>query len=329
MDLLALPFDQYQRYTAAAQIAAQVRAHLGQASLHVLDVGGFFRTRQDQGILPLSHFLPEDRVVAVDLIAESLPNYVLASGLSLSFGDKAFDLVVSCDTLEHVPSASRCAFVDELLRVTDRYLVLIAPFDGSLTRQAEQYLHQYLTVQGIHNQQLQEHLAYGLPSADSLRISLKERGLVAVDLPDGYLPYWLTMMLIKHTPGQSPDFYLELDSYYNRHLSPGDHHEPAYRRTFVVAQPGNEALLAGIADALQPTDIPPANPNLDFASDLIHLLDSTQRTGPVPALRQAESQVAALEAENSRLRQMIAGYERGYFIRLTRWLHSQRERLRR
>ena len=60
VDLLALPFDQYQRYTTIAQIADLLRADLNQSALRVLDVGGFYRTRCEQEILPLVHFLPQD-----------------------------------------------------------------------------------------------------------------------------------------------------------------------------------------------------------------------------------------------------------------------------
>jgi SAM-dependent methyltransferase len=333
LDPLALPFDQYQRYTAVAQIADQVRTRLGQSHLRVLDVGGFYRTRLGQSILPLVHFLPQDQVLAVDLIAKPLPNYALASGRSLPFGNQAFDLVVSCDTLEHVLPADRPAFVDELLRVACHYLVLIAPFDSELTRQAERTLSEYMIAQGIHHEQLQEHLDHGLPTVADLGSIFAKHGLAATDFADGYLPNWLAMMLIKHTPGESLDFHLNLDRYYNRHFSPSDRREPAYRHVFVVAKPGDEALLPNIADVAQLTDPVHASPDLGFAVDLIDLLDQSQPTALTKTLRQtqiqladARSRLAALESENARLRQLVAGYERGRFIRFMRWLHNQRLR---
>jgi hypothetical protein len=45
-------------------------------------------------------------------------------------------------------------------------------------------------------------------------------------------------------------------------------------------------------------------------------------------LEDVRSQLAVLESENAHLRQTVAGYERGRFVRLMRWLHFQRERLR-
>jgi SAM-dependent methyltransferase len=330
-DLLARPFDQYQRYTIVAQVAELVRAHLGQPRLRALDVGGFFRSRWGIGILPLAHFLPQDDVFAVDLVAESLPNYALANGLSLPFHDQAFDLVISCDTLEHIPPPSRSAFVDELLRVARHCLVLTTPIASPLTDAAERILHEHITALGGHSRELQDHLDHPLPALNELLAQLAEQGLEAVDFADGYLPHWLMMMLIKHTPGQSLDFHLELDRFYNRHFSAGDRREPAYRHVLIIAQPGDEMLLPAIGEAFCPADAPFPSPNLDFASDLIRLLNLSQGAVWEETVQQinnqlieAHARLAVLEAENARLQKLVAGYERGRFMRLMRWLHQLR-----
>jgi hypothetical protein len=331
IDFLALPFDQYQRYTVAARVAEQVRTSLGLARLRVLDVGGFYRTRRGQDILPLCHFLPEDNVVAVDLATEPLPNYAQASGLALPFAGGKFDLTITCDTLEHVSAGARPAFVEELLRVSSHCLVLIAPFDSEYTRRAEQILQDHLAAQGLHHEQLDEHLRNGLPDAESLRALLKERGVAAIDFADGYLPNWLAMMIIKHTPGPCLDFHLDLDRYYNRHLSPGDRREPAYRRVFVVAQPGREALLQAITRAVCTAGETQASHDLEPPASPTQWLEQSQTLALEKALCLADgllaetrSRLSNLEAENAQLRQLVAGYEGGRFIRLTRWLHNQR-----
>jgi hypothetical protein len=46
-------------------------------------------------------------------------------------------------------------------------------------------------------------------------------------------------------------------------------------------------------------------------------------------LSAAQSQLADLRAENARLQQTVAGYERGRFIRLMRWMDGQFRRGRR
>jgi hypothetical protein len=322
-DLLSLPFDHFQRYTIASEIAEQARAYLAQPYLRLLDVGGFSRMRSGEAIAPLAHFLPRDHVITVDLVAESLPCYALASGLSLPFARQAFDLVISCDTLEHIPPSRRPTFVDELLRVAHHCLVLIAPFDSEPNRQAERILQEYLAVRGLQLQPLREHLELGLPSLDGLRTKLERDGTTAMDFGDGYLPHWLTMMLITLTPGRSLAFHGDLNRYYNRYFSPGDRREPAYRRVFVVAQPGCEALLSAMADAFRVTATPPVAPELGFATDLIDLLMQIQ-----PPTRGVDPRLGVLESENAHLRQLIAGYERGRFITTMRWLHDQRNRVR-
>ncbi len=278
--------------------------------------------RSGEAIAPLAHFLPHDHVITIDLVAESLANYALASGLSLPFARKAFDLVVSCDTLEHIPPSNRSAFVDELLRVANHCLVLTAPFDSEPNRQAERLLHEYLTTRGLQLRPLREHLELGLPSLDSLRTKLEKDGLASVDFGDGYLPHWLTMMLITLTPDQCQTFHVDLNRYYNRYFSPGDRREPAYRRVFVVAQPGNEALLPVVTSTCCASTMTPVGPDLGFATDLIDLLMQIQLSSPGIAPR-----LGALENENAHLRMLVAGYERGRFIRLMRWLNNHRKRL--
>jgi hypothetical protein len=322
LDLLTLPVDHYQRYRAAAEIANQIKDLLDLPRLRVLDVGGFSPMPWGQAIAPLVSFLPHDYVITVDLATETLPNYVQASGLALPFDDKAFHLVVSCDTLEHIPPRHRSSFVEELLRVAGHCLALIAPFDSEQNRQAERILHEYLTRKGITCRPLEEHLENGLPSLENLEAMLSERGLAVEHFADGYLPNWLTMSLVTFTPGQSQAFHKSLNRCYNQHLSPGDRRVPAYRRVVLVAQPGNETLVPLLVNALQLKDPMPISSELAFASGLCDALLLTQ-----PSASEVPVRLGALEAENARLRALIADYERGRFMRSMRWLHQLRGRL--
>ena len=318
-ELLALPVDIYQRHLAAAQIAERIRAHLKTDRLRVLDVGGLGRTPQGGAILPLAHFLPEDDVLAIDLQAELVPDYAVATGSHIPFSSNAFDLVTSCDTIEHVSPARQEGFVDELLRVSAHFVVLIAPFDGELNRSVELTLHDCLGSLGIHSPHLKEHLNHGLPAFEGLKALLAEKQLAAVDFPDGYLPHWLTMMLINHTQDQSMTFVRDLNRYYNRHFSPDDRRDPAYRRVVVIAQPGDEVLLPSITDLFSPVPSASGGAGTAFASDLVELLDSFRSTV-------IETQ-AQLASENARLRQQLDGYERGRFIRLMRRVHELRKKV--
>ena len=336
IDLLALPFDLYQRYTVVSQTADLLRVSLGHSLLRVLDVGGFYRTRWGESILPLSHFSPNDWVVAADMVSGTLPGYVVSSGEFLPFADGSFDLVVSCDTLEHVPAERRWAFVEELLRVARHCTVIVAPLSSVPTVQAERILGEYLASHGLGHEQLQEHVQLGLPDGDGLRSKLAERNLAFVDFADGYLHHWLAMMLVKHTPGFSLDFHLDLDRYYNRHFSPYDRREPSYRHVFVVTQPGSGDLLPAIADNFCTPSGPPASSEFSFLADLLQVLSMAQPSAPVKALEATDDQLAALQSrvtaledERRSLQQIIAGYEQGRFMRFMRWLHLQRSGVRR
>jgi hypothetical protein len=303
---------------AVAQVADAVRAAMGTPRLRVLDVGGFHRTPDGRIMLPLIQFLSSDWAIATDVADGVLPDYVRASGSALPFRSETFDLVVTCDTLEHLPPTDRPAFVDELLRVAACAVHLMAPFDNEQTQRAEQILRDYLTARGCAHRQLEEHFEQGLPSALQLRSQLVDRRLAAIEFADGYLPNWLAMILLHLTPGTSLDFLAELDRFYNRHFSPEDRREPAYRRAFVIAKPGSKDLLATIAQTLDSR--PAANfPRPDFAADLASLLKQAQS--------EEQARLNSLEAENARLRGVVEGYEQGRFMRFMRWLHDRRTRL--
>jgi hypothetical protein len=333
-DLLALAFDQYQRYTAVTQVADFIRTGLTMPRLRVLDVGGFFCTKGGDKFLPLVRFLPDDEVTIADLAVESMAHYVVADGRSLPFASQAFDLVVSCDTLEHVPPAGRTAFIDELLRVMGRCLVLIAPTDGESTRLAEHLLTEHIKAQGLSHRQLQEHLDLGLPDASAVRDLLSDRGVDFFDLGDGYLHHWLLMMLIKHTPGYPPGFYEDLDRYYNRHFSASDRREPAYRRVFVAVWPGDRKWLPVLADRLAPAGPSTASPGLDLVQEFIRGLNLHRTAALTEALSASErhlsdlqARLAAQSAENAALRQTVASFERGRFVRFMRFVDLWRRRL--
>src|SRR3712207_3074361 len=128
-ELLAMPFDQYQRYRLTAEliVALKQAADAQQERWQILDVGGYYRTLDGVSKLPLVDFVPEDDVQVVDLVAYEHPRYTQASGTALPFPDRSFDVVATCDTLEHVPQEGRSAFLRELRRVARRAVILAAP----------------------------------------------------------------------------------------------------------------------------------------------------------------------------------------------------------
>lgn len=88
---------------------------------------------------------------------------VVGAGGALPFGNGAFDVVISLDTLEHVPPASRVGFIADLARVARRYLILAMPC-GQVARTAERLLDRWYALRGISTPPwLAEHEALVLP----------------------------------------------------------------------------------------------------------------------------------------------------------------------
>ena len=108
-ELMELPFDQFQRYRVVSEFVDSIRTD-EKSPLKILDVGGY------PGLI--TDFLPDDDITIVDVVPGDMPNYHQYEGGKLPFEDTSFDLVCSCDTLEHVLPGDRQAFIGELARVS-------------------------------------------------------------------------------------------------------------------------------------------------------------------------------------------------------------------
>jgi glycosyltransferase involved in cell wall biosynthesis len=278
VDLTALPFDQYQRYRIAATMAELFRESEPSRRLRILDVGGFFRLIDRRVVFPIALFLPADATVTIDLTHHSIHerdassrrrHYVRGDGAFLPFPDASFDVVVSCDTLEHVPQTQRSAFLAELSRVSADGLIIAAPFFSEAAQLAEEIVLEYYRQQFGHEQpQLEEHRTLGLPLQEVVRSWLQQQGMGFVEFPSGYLDHWLTMMLVKSHLFARPDldrFHGLVDRYYNLRLFEVDQRSPAYRHFFVATKLQDPAIFARAAEET----IPRAPANLETEASLV------------------------------------------------------------
>ncbi|MCL5075539.1 MAG: class I SAM-dependent methyltransferase [Chloroflexi bacterium] len=275
-----------------------VRQQLRKERLTVLDVGGY------PGYI--SAFLPDEATYIVDNVPGVSPGYVVADGRSLPFSDASIDVVVSADTLEHIPKTSRTQFLAELSRVSGAYLILIAPFADPSVEMAETILFEFVRqVMKTEQQQLKEHLQNGLPELADTCSLLTDAGLSYIAFPSGYLHHWLMMMFIKHyllSIGFAEQMQGPIDEYYNRHFSLDDHRAPSYRQVIVAAKGAGGSVLESIKARFSARPVDTAEQSLKLQSfqillkmlelRLINLDAQTQRL-----LWEKDNAIANLQAQ--------------------------------
>lgn len=313
IDLLGYPFDQYQRYQDIQLVVDTIRSHEQRSSLRILDVGG----------TPLSKtFLPNDSVVTTNLELGSSVQ-LQSDGTRLALADRSFDVVLTCDTIEHIPFDRRPAFIAELLRVSQAYTIITGPFSNGFNEAAETALSEFLTnVVGFEHRFLNEHLQNGLPSLDGTLDAIARTAAQTIIIPSGYIQHWLPLMIIKHdlwriAGGQA--IADELDRYYNYTNYWHDHRLPSYRQIVVAAQSAHTAALDPIQRAFDRSD-PKAAPDLNGVLAMWQALRwSTvlkDRAETLNRLRaEYESKINQLRSENQQLTALVAAYRTGRFIR--------------
>ncbi len=231
VELLArMPFDMYQRYDHARAATAR----LGASPRRVLDVGGVMGGTRGQ-FATLADFFPEDETCAIDVRVADHPDHLAVDGPPLPFDDASFDLVLCQDVLEHVPADGRTMLLDELRRVSRRFIVLGAPFATSGVRDADAVLFAHVKARhGYEHGFLDEHLRYGHPELAATVAHFEARGASVVVLPNGYLPYWTLMQaanLLLADPALG-ERYARAQARYNGQVA--DWREPAYRHLLVI-----------------------------------------------------------------------------------------------
>lgn len=129
----------------------------------ILDVGG--------SLGELRKFLPSAHITTADIVEGA---DVVYDGKQLPFSDHSWEIVVSVDTLEHIPEHQRLAFVKELVRIAKKKIVLIAPYGSLRHEQYERQLVESLITKGRSAPSyLVEHQQYGLVNEGTIASILK------------------------------------------------------------------------------------------------------------------------------------------------------------
>jgi hypothetical protein len=229
MDKIELSFDQYQRYKMVEELVGLIR---DSRRLRVLDVGGH------PGFISI--VLPEDDTFVLDTLPPEGSNYTQGDGARLPFKSSSFDLVVSIDTLEHIPPDRRPGFLEEQLRASRDYVLLAAPFEDENVSLAEQIVNEFFIKKiGHPNESLEEHFANGLPGLSETLSFFDENGVQHLEVPNGYLYNWLIMMMALPAAQALPDseeLVSMINRFYNQNLYVSDNRPPCYRTVILASK---------------------------------------------------------------------------------------------
>ncbi|CAN5835736.1 hypothetical protein BH24ACT15_BH24ACT15_17190 [soil metagenome] len=303
---LRRPFDHYARYRLAAEV---VMLTVGPQA-RVLDLGG--------GPGSLQAFRPDADVTATDIAApskwhEQAPSLILADGAQLPFAADAFDVVVSLDTLEHVPPASRTSFTNEAARVAARWALVVCPYNTPGVADADIALREYVKNRFAADlptiQILNEHLDYGHPDLATTREQMAAAGPVAT-IPSGRLDRWLAGMLaFFHLLALGDDEPVEvMQRFINRNLYAADLADPAYRHGLLVRTGTDDVHPDQVAAQL--TARAATDPWADADLDLLRItLGETLVASATNANERADQAARALVAAEAQLQRSVTAAE--------------------
>ena len=181
-------FDTYQRYLYPYNFFLKKRKNIK----NLLDLGangaGFARYN--------IYKIPQTNVDVVkprknEIEQFSFLKYVVYDGGKLPFGKGCFDLLLCIDTLEHIPPNKRRKFVQEALRVTNKYAIFTFPINTS--EKYENILRKIFPQ----NKFLQEHKHFSLPKDEEFKQMIISFGYSLVEEKNNINVYlWIPIKLI-------------------------------------------------------------------------------------------------------------------------------------
>lgn len=166
--MLLSSIDRVQRYQVVAKELKKLSSILNK-KLVVLDVGGgdgvCFRYLDHRDIDYT--VMDSDQASLRGACLRGL-KAICGDGCNIPCRDDSFDVVISIDTLEHVPPAKREVFLEELKRVSRYAVVIHCPF-GETGEIVSWEIIRFIRIFGLRNKWLEDNAQYGLPRLEQLQ----------------------------------------------------------------------------------------------------------------------------------------------------------------
>uniref|UniRef100_A0A7V4E5J4 Glycosyltransferase n=1 Tax=candidate division WOR-3 bacterium TaxID=2052148 RepID=A0A7V4E5J4_UNCW3 len=236
-DIKNLPFDLFTRnFIITSVINNYYKNNSSGSKINILDVGG------KNG--RIKEFFDESKFDVVVLDIDPKPDvedYVVGDARALPFKRKSFEVVVSCELLEHIPLKDRTRVLENMIEVSKDLVILAAPFYSKDVEEAEIKANEFFKrFFGDDHPWLKEHIENGLPREEDVEEFVKRKGLNFIKIQKNNINNWLLMQLFIFSAyifGIPPERVAEVYRYYNENfLELGDFLSPTYRKIYVIGR---------------------------------------------------------------------------------------------
>lgn len=236
-DALSLGPDGYSRFFVIVGILEHLYKKRTRP-IRILDIGGCSPFLGE--LLAKSSLKTE--LTVLDILpqpADVTAKYIQTDATKTDMPDGAFDVVVSTDTLEHVPPKLKDDFVRACVRLAKDVCIIAAPFETPGVHHAETMVNNFnKKLFGVGQDWLEEHFTFKKPSLAATDAVIKKTGAPYVHFGTNNIYSWLFsahLHLIEAKIGIDAKKSRAIKRHYNRLLafSP-ELTDPSYRHFFVV-----------------------------------------------------------------------------------------------
>jgi hypothetical protein len=245
------PFDHASRYRMIAEIITRYEKYLGRKPRNILDVGGLGSFLDKIIDIPITIF---------DSEADDADGSQKGDGSRMThIPDGSYDIVITSDTLEHIPRKDRKLFIKELFRVSNDLVILCAPFGDHGAEKQEQVVQKaYSSLLGHPHRWLQEHADLRIPTEKETLPEFQKYARSVVMVRHSDVALWTNLMLASLLANDIgvPELSratLRLNKFYNNQLMFKDFTDESYR-TFFVASKKSDISYSPPSNKQEPAD---------------------------------------------------------------------------